>query len=80
METRKRATDTIAIRKIMVEKGFKTINSLAVESGINRTTLGKVLDGKIQPSADVMFKLVEALDISASDAGKIFFAIDLRIA
>lgn len=80
METKKRATDTIAIKKIMVEKGFKTINSLANESGINRTTLGKVLDGKIQPSSDVMFKLVETLDISASEAGEIFFATDLRLA
>ena len=80
MEVRKRVTDTIAIKKIMVEKGFKTINSLANESGINRTTLGKVLDGKIQPSSDVMFKLIETLDISASDAGQIFFADNLRIA
>ena len=80
MEVRKRVTDTIAIKKIMIEKGFKTINSLANESGINRTTLGKVLDGKIQPSSDVMFKLIETLDISASDAGRIFFADNLRIA
>jgi transcriptional regulator with XRE-family HTH domain len=80
MEARKRVTDTIAIKKIMVEKGYKTINSLATASGINRTTLGKVLDGKIQPSSDVMFKLVETLDISAPDAGNIFFAADLRTA
>ncbi len=78
MEAKKRITDTVAIRKIMIEKGFKTISSLAIEAGINRTTLGKVLDGKIQPSSDVMLKLVETLDISAPDAGMIFFAINLR--
>lgn len=78
MEVKKRATDTIAIKKLMIEKGYRTINSLAVQSGINRTTLGKVLDGKIQPSSDVMFKLVEALDIPAAEAGQIFFAIVLR--
>lgn len=80
MSTRKRATDTVAIKKLMIERGFKTINSLATESGVNRTTLGKVLDGKIQPSSDVMIKLVETLDIPADDAGKIFFALDLRTA
>ena len=53
MNTKKRITDTVAIRKIMVEKGFKTISSLAIEANINRTTLGKGLDGKIQPSSDV---------------------------
>ena len=78
MEVKKRATDTIAIKKLMIEKGYRTINSLAVQSGINRTTLGKVLDGKIRPSSDVMFKLVEALDIPAAEAGQIFFAIVLR--
>lgn len=74
----RRTTDTIAIKKLMVEKGFKTINSLASESGVNRTTLGKVLGGKIQPSSDVMFKLVEALNIPAAQAGLIFFAANLR--
>ena len=78
MEIKKRITDTIAIKKIMLEKGYKTISSLAAESGINRTTLGKVLDGKIQPSSDVMFKLVETLDIPAAEAGQIFFAVNLR--
>lgn len=64
----------------MIEKGFKTINSLAIAAGINRSTLGKVLEGKIQPSSDVMFKLVETLDISAIEAGKIFFSSNLHIA
>lgn len=55
------------------------ISSLVVEASINRATLGRVLDGKIQLSSDVMLKLVETLDIPASDAGIIFFAIYLRI-
>jgi len=80
MESKKRATDTIAIKKLMVEKGYKTISHLAIESGINRTTLGKVLDGKIQPSSNVMLKLVETLNISATEAGNIFFAENFRTA
>ena len=78
METKRRTTDTIAIRKLMAERGFNTIASLATQSGINRVTLGKVLDGRIQPSSDVMFKLVETLNIPAEQAGLIFFAVDLR--
>ena len=78
MLTQKRLTDTIAIKKIMIEKGYKTVSSLAADSGISRKTLGGVLDGKIQPSTNVMFKLVDVLDISEADAGKIFFSSNLR--
>lgn len=78
MDPKNQAIDTIAIRKIMIEKGFKTITSLATESGISRTTLGKVLDGKMRPPSDVMFKLVDTLDITPANAGKIFFAENLR--
>ena len=74
----RRLTDTVAIKKIMAEKGFKTISSLADQSGINRNTLGKVIDGKAQPSSDTMFRLVDTLGIPAAEAGKIFFAANLR--
>ena len=76
--TQKRAADIIALKKLMIEKGFKTIGALADVSGIGRTTLGKVLDGKIQPSTDTMFKLMDTLDIPDEEAGKIFFATNLR--
>ena len=73
-----RLTDTVAIKKIMAERGFKTISSLADKSGINRNTLGKVIDGKAQPSSDTMFRLVDTLGIPAAKAGEIFFAANLR--
>ena len=73
-----RLTDTVAIKKIMAERGFKTISSLADKSGITRNTLGKVIDGKAQPSSDTMFRLVDTLGISAAKAGEIFFAVNLR--
>ena len=73
-----RLTDTVAIKKIMAERGFKTISSLADKAGINRNTLGKVIDGKAQPSSDTMFRLVDTLGISAAKAGEIFFAVNLR--
>ena len=80
MEARNIKTDTIELKKLMVEKGFETINSLSTASGVSRNTLGKVLNGKIQPSADVMYKLVETLEIPAPKAGTIFFAYILRTA
>lgn len=76
----KRKTNTTELRKLMAEKGIITVLELSEITGINRRTLGKVLRGEIQPSADVMYKLAEGLEISPEIAGKIFFAEDLRIA
>lgn len=73
-------TDVIMLKKLMVENHFDSIGSLAKASGIHRNTLGKVLSGAIQPSADVMTKLVQALNISPEIAGTIFFSADLRTA
>ena len=78
METKARKTDTTALLKVMVEKGFRTNTSLAVKAGVNRNTLGQVLNGQIQPSYDVMCKLVTTLELSEIEAGRIFFAHDLR--
>ena len=77
METRARITDTTALLKAMAEKGFRTNTSLAIKAGINRTTLGQVLNGQIQPSSDVMYKLVTTLELSEIEAGRIFFAHNL---
>jgi len=73
-------TDNNALRKIMIDKGIKTVTKLAEMSGVNRNTLGKVLNGEIQPSADFMYKLVACLEISPEVAGNIFFNNDLRTA
>lgn len=75
---RRYKTDVIELRKIMAEKNIKTIVELSEKSGINRNTLGKILDGSIQPSSEVMDRLVFTLDIEPANAGKIFFAPDLR--
>lgn len=62
----------------MIDRGIRTMGDLSIKSGINRNTLSKVLNGKKQPSSEVMFKLVTTLDIEPADAGKIFFTHDLR--
>lgn len=71
-------TDTVAIKKRMVEKGIKTITELSTLTGVNRNTLSKVLSGENQPSSDVMEKLVYGLDFTPQEAGPIFFMLDLR--
>lgn len=73
-------TDTVALKKLMIDNGFDRITDLAKASKIDRTTLGKVLSGKIQPTTDVMYKLVATLCISPNQAGSIFFKADLRTA
>lgn len=73
-------TDYIEIKKIMAEKEIKTIKELAEITGVSRNTLSSVLSGKIQPSSDVMEKLVFSLDIPPEKAGRIFFSLFLRIA
>lgn len=71
-------TDTIALRKLMIDAGFNTISELAKASKIDRTPLGKIINGKAQPSADQMDKLVMALNMNPITAGSVFFAENLR--
>lgn len=73
-------TDYIELKKIMAEKEIKTVKELAEKSGVNRNTLADVLNGKVQPSSDVMQKLVIALEINPEKAGSIFFNRNLRTA
>jgi len=73
-------TDTIALKKIMIDKKIETILELSQITGINRNRLSKVLSGDLQPTADMMKKLVAALEIEPEKAGVIFFNPNLRIA
>lgn len=74
----RRKTDIIALKKLMIENGFNTTISLSEQSGIDRNTLGKILNGEHQPSAEAMEKLIQALNIEPQKAGEIFFRKDLR--
>lgn len=72
------AVDIIALKKIMVEKNLDKISALSKEAKINRNTLGSILNGKSMPTANIMYKLVETLDINPETAGSIFFNKNLR--
>jgi len=74
----RRVTDTIALKKAMVDSGLDKIIDLSRASGVSRNTLGNILNGNSQPSADVMNKLVVTLEVPPSEAGQIFFSSILR--
>lgn len=71
-------TDTQELRKAMIDKNIITISDLSERSGVGRDTISKILDGKIQPSTAVMFKIAETLELDSSKAGNIFFSCNLR--
>ena len=65
--------DTKALRVAMAEKGIATVSQLSDMTGITRTTLYNVLNGKVMPSANTMCRLAETLELG-NKAGTIFFA------
>ena len=72
------SVDTIALKKIMVDKGLEKIIDLSNASNIDRNTLSRVLSGDAKPSTTVIEKLMCALDIPPEKAGLIFFNSNLR--
>lgn len=71
-------TDVIELKKAMVEAGLGKIIDLSNESGVDRNTVSKVVNGEIQPSSGVMDRFVTALNLPPERAGRIFFNPDLR--
>ena len=65
--------DTLAIRKLMIDNGIKSITALSELSQIGKNTLGGVLNRKIRPSANVMYALADCLHMDRETAGRIFF-------
>ncbi|MBJ6360822.1 helix-turn-helix domain-containing protein [Paenibacillus sp. GCM10012307] len=73
-------TDTVALKKIMIEQGISTYRELSNRTNINRNTISQIMKGSIQPSAEAMRQLVSVLKIPPAEAGIIFFSPDLRTA
>lgn len=74
-----RMTDVNALKKQMIDCGIESVSHLSRITGINRNTLGAIMNGKTQPSAESMERIVKALGIEPVDAGRIFFSSNLRI-
>lgn len=66
-------TDVSELKKLMIDKDIDTINELSERTGINRNTLGAIFNGKEQPSAQVMKKLIAVFGLDSNKAGEIFF-------
>ena len=71
-------TDTVALKKIMIDNNIDTITELSEASGVDRNTLSKILSGKMQPSSGAMVKIAFALNMPPEVAGRIFFTPNLR--
>ena len=70
--------DTVALKKLFIDKGIDSYIAFAELSGIGRDTVAGVMKGEIRPSTAVMDKFIVALDMESADAGLIFFKPDLR--
>lgn len=68
------AVDVKELKHLLVDNDLPTIESIAEKTGVNRNTISGVLNGSVYPSSMVMQKIVDALGLTAEQAGKIFFA------
>lgn len=66
--------DTQELRKAMIDANLPTAVSLAEASGVDRNTIGLILNGKSKPSASVIEKLARALVLDGEGIGRIFFS------
>lgn len=66
--------DTQELRKAMIDADLTTAVRLAEASGVDRNTIGAILNGKIKPSAPVIEKIAKALSLTGEGIGCIFFS------
>lgn len=71
------AVDTAELKKAMINAGINTAVELSEKSGVNRNTVGGILNGDIRPSSAVIEKIAKALSLDGNDIGRIFFKLQL---
>lgn len=69
--------DTTELKKAMINAGINTTVELSERSGVNRNTVGGILNGEIRPSSAVIEKIARALSLDGQDIGRIFFKVQL---
>ena len=71
------SVDTQELRKAMIVANLPTVISLAEASGVDRNTIGSILNEKTKPSASVIEKISAALSLNGERIGRIFFNSNL---
>jgi len=71
------AVDTAELKKAMINAGINTAVELSERSGVNRNTVGGILNGDVRPSSTVIEKIAMALSLDGNDIGRIFFKSQL---
>ena len=61
----------------MIDHNVESVSELAEKTGINRNTMGDIINQKYRPSTQTMDKLIEFFGWSPQQAGEIFFASEL---
>lgn len=72
------SVDTVALKKLLIDKGIDSNTAFAEKSGVGRDTISGILKGTIRPSTAVMDKIIIALELEPAAAGLIFFKPNLR--
>lgn len=65
--------DCKELRKLMVDHDIDSITTLSEKSGIDRGTIAKTLDGKIQPTYRVIVSFAKVFEMDSQQIGSIFF-------
>ena len=71
------AVDTAELKKAMINAAINTAVELSEKSGVNRNTVGGILNGDIRPPSAVIEKIARALSLDGNDIGRIFFKLQL---
>ena len=69
--------DVQELRKAMIDADINTIIALSEASGVDRNTIGAILNKGASPSASVIEKIASALSLSGEAIGRIFFSCKL---
>lgn len=65
--------DTVALKKLMVERGYDSATDISKDMKVSRNTVGSVLKGESYPSSKVISRFIEVLQIPLELVGSIFF-------
>lgn len=72
-----RCIDAKEFKKAMVEANIDSYLQLEEATGLNRSTLSSIVKGEQKPSYDTICALADALHLTYTELGRIFFTNEL---